>query len=392
MHFKRAYLAKYSQLNHLNITYIRIRNVLSLMPNCKTFQGWIFLFFCSVSFSAFSQGIPGGGGGSGDQLEDEKNFQFVPIPYINYDRSLEFQFGALPMAMYKVNQKDTISPASISGVFGMYTSNKSWFALGFQQLYLNEDRWRITLAAGGGSINFQTYAGAPFNQFVKYNTGVNFFYLEAQRKVFEDFYLGLAYIYTEFGTQFVEGGNTPTKYLNGIGPVVSYDKRDDVYYPHHGTYTNGNWNSYPEFLGNDSTSNRIEVDHTNYFSTRQEKDVIAARFYGGFGIGSVPFEQQFIVGQEDIRGYSQGKYRGEQMVALQGEYRWNFANRWSAVGFAGVATVFNTLNGENDGAILPGIGTGFRYNVLEKYHMNVGLDFAVGKDDWGLYFRIGEAF
>jgi len=24
--------------------------------------------------------------------------------------------------------------------------------------------------------------------------------------------------------------------------------------------------------------------------------------------------------------------------------------------------------------------------------MNVGLDFAVGKDDWGLYFRIGEAF
>jgi len=361
------------------------------MPTYKSCKGWIIFLFSIVSFSAFSQGMPSGSGG-GEKIEDEKNFQFMPIPYINYDRSLEFQFGALPMAMYKVNKKDTISPASISGIFGMYTTNKSWFALGFQQLYLNEDRWRITLAAGGGSINFQTYAGAPFNQFVKYNTGVNFFYIEAQRKVFKDFYLGLAYIYSEFGTAFTEELKTPTKYMNGIGPVVSYDKRDDVYYPHHGSYSNGNWNSYPTFLGNDSVSNRIEIDHTNYFSSRQEKDVIAARFYGGFGIGSVPFEQQFVVGQEDIRGYSQGKYRGEQMVAIQGEYRWNFLERWSAVGFVGVATVFNTLGGENDGSFLPGIGTGFRYNVLEKYHMNVGLDFAVGKDDWGLYFRIGEAF
>ena len=178
--------------------------------------------------------------------------------------------------------------------------------------------------------------------------------------------MGLAYIYSEFGTAFTEELKTPTKYMNGIGPVVSYDKRDDVYYPHHGSYSNGNWNSYPTFLGNDSVSNRIEIDHTNYFSSRQEKDVIAARFYGGFGIGSVPFEQQFVVGQEDIRGYSQGKYRGEQMVAIQGEYRWNFLERWSAVGFVGVATVFNTLGGENDGSFLPGIGTGFRYNVFEK--------------------------
>ena len=231
------------------------------MPTYKSCKGWILFLFSIVSFSAFSQGMPSGSGG-GEKIEDEKNFQFMPIPYINYDRSLEFQFGALPMAMYKVNKKDTISPASISGIFGMYTTNKTWFALGFQQLYLNEDRWRITLAAGGGSINFQTYAGAPFNQFVKYNTGVNFFYIEAQRKVFKDFYLGLAYIYSEFGTAFTEELKTPTKYMNGIGPVVSYDKRDDVYYPHHGSYSNGNWNSYPTFLGNDSVSNRIEIDHT----------------------------------------------------------------------------------------------------------------------------------
>jgi outer membrane protein assembly factor BamA len=295
--------------------------------------------------------------------------------------------------MYKVNKKDTISPASITGLFGMYTTNETWFTLGFQQLYLKEDRWRITLAAGLGSINFQTYAGSPFNRYVKYNTGASFIYTQAQVRVIKDLYVGLAYIYTEFETEFGEGNiSTPKKYLNGIGPVIAYDKRDDVYYPRKGALSDASWTSYPAFMGNDSVSNRIELDHNQYFPARRNKDVVAARIYGGFGIGNVPFEQQFVVGGEDIRGYSEGKYRGDQVVALQGEYRWNFTNRWSLVGFAGIATVYGTLGGENDGAFLPGLGTGFRWTAVEKYHMNVGLDIAVGKDDWGLYFRIGEAF
>ena len=62
------------------------------------------------------------------------------------------------------------------------------------------------------------------------------------------------------------------------------------------------------------------------------------------------------------------------------------------VGFIGAATVFSAFNESDNGKILPGIGTGFRYNVFPKNHMNVGMDFAVGADDWGIYFKIGEAF
>ncbi|MFD2601999.1 hypothetical protein [Flavobacterium suzhouense] len=40
----------------------------------------------------------------------------------------------------------------------------------------------------------------------------------------------------------------------------------------------------------------------------------------------------------------------------------------------------------------PGIGAGYRYRVFKGMKFNVGLDGAVGKDDWGVYFRIGEAF
>ena len=62
------------------------------------------------------------------------------------------------------------------------------------------------------------------------------------------------------------------------------------------------------------------------------------------------------------------------------------------VGFAGAAMVFSGVNEEDDGKLLPWAGAGFRYNVFPENHMNVGVDIAVAKDDWGIYFRIGEAF
>jgi hemolysin activation/secretion protein len=148
-------------------------------------------------------------------------------------------------------------------------------------------------------------------------------------------------------------------------------------------------------MGNEFVSNKNDFDFNKYWSTRNKKNVIAARLFIGSGIGDLSFQQQYIVGTGsggDIRGYTQGTYRGDQLYAVTGEYRWNFHKTLSAVGFFGLATVTNSFNEDHNGLILPGIGTGFRVNVAPEYHMNVGMDIAAGKDDWGLYFRIGEAF
>ena len=60
------------------------------------------------------------------------------------------------------------------------------------------------------------------------------------------------------------------------------------------------------------------------------------------------------------------------------------------MGFAGVATVFEGLNETDDGKLFP--GAAIRFTAFTENHMNVGFDAAVGDGDWGLYFRIGEAF
>jgi len=353
----------------------------------------IFILFTFFSIQSYSQGLPSGGGDGSSDL-GEKNFSFVPIPFINYSRSIGFAFGALPMAMYKLNPKDTISPASMTGLLGMYTTNETWFAMFFQRFYLSEDDWRVTAAGGLGSINFQFFLDLPGAGYIDYNTQADFLFGEVQRRIFGKLYGGVHYTYTAFDTSF--GSDTTVSLgrtvLHGIGAKLSFDKRNDVYYPRNGSISELDWTSYPGFIDNEYESNKIELDHNQYFSSRKKKDVIAARFYGGFGIGDLSFEQQFVVGKQDIRGYSQGKYRGDYLLAAQGEYRWNFHEKMSAVGFFGLATVFGSINESDEGVILPGIGTGIRYNVFPKYHMNVGIDIAAGKDDWGFYFRVGEAF
>lgn len=325
------------------------------------------------------------------------DFKFAPIPYMSYDRTLGLSVGALPMMMYRVDKQDTISPQSVSGAMGFYTTNESWFAIQFNKLHLKEDKWRVMLGAGIGSFNYQFYLESlldfDINRYIDYQTDMKFLFVQGQRKVIDNLYLGLNLKYVAFDNTFdVLGGIQNDTEMYGLGMMTLYDKRDDVYYAREGFLTDVKYNGFPKFMGNDSTSHKIEISYNHYLGMRQNKDVLAMRFYGGFGLGDVEFNQQLIIGNSDIRGYTQGQYRGDQLAAVQAEYRWNPHEKISGVGFVGVATVFNSINASDNGKLRPGAGVGFRYLVFPDSHMNVGLDAAVGKEDWGVYFRIGEAF
>lgn len=346
-----------------------------------------------VALNSNAQNISmGGGSGAGDS-DGTENFKFMPIPYLSYDRSIGFQLGLLPMAMYTLNKKDTVSPQSVSGLMGIYTTNKSWFVLAFSKFFLKEDKWRLGIGAGIVSVNFQTYVDVPVGGFIDYNTSADFFKIKAQRRIAGKIFLGLHYTYSAYNTRF-EGIDEPNiTYLNGLGLILSRDSRDNVYYPVSGGESEIDWITYPVSINEQGDVNKIELSHNHFIGVKDNRDIVALRVYIGFGVGEpIPFEQQFIVGQTDIRGYTQGKYRGNAKYTLQGEYRWNFRERFGLVGFFGLATISGANNEADNGVILPGIGAGFRYTAFEKNHFNVGLDAAAGKDDWGIYFRIGEAF
>ncbi len=273
----------------------------------------IIIFLCSIPLT-YSQK-------NAKKTKESKKVNIVPVPYIGYNRTYDFMVGAVPMLMYKIDENDSISPASLTGAMGVYTTNKSWFTAVFSKLYLKEDRWRITVGAGLGTMNSQFLQSAEVNQFIDYQSGADFFKLEVQRKIVTDLYLGVNYLYTKFDNEFEF--ETPVKdkvSLNALGLVFLWDKRDDVYYPKAGHKMTINYNSYPSFMGNEEESNQINMKYNVYIPLKSNRDVWASRAYAGFGIGDVAFNNLLVVGGTDLRGYSQGEYRGKQLIAAQTEY------------------------------------------------------------------------
>jgi outer membrane protein assembly factor BamA len=350
----------------------------------------LLLIVLSTPLYLSGQGLGGGMGGESRRIDGRA--KFMPIPYINYDRSFGFTAGAVPLLMFNPVEKDTISPSSIVGMVGTYSTSKTWFLMGFGVFFLNEDRWRITTAGGTGTVFYQFYLDFGPGFWIPYQSEASFYVLKVERKIWDDLYGGVSYIHANVVTSTENLPLSDTLALNGIGLSLSFDQRSNPHYPRKGYLSNIKYNSFPEFFGNENSSHKLEFDHNHYFPVRDDMDVLAARAFVGIGLGELDFNQQYIVRDLDIRGYTQGAFRGENLVAAQTEYRWNFHRRWGAVGFAGVATVLEALNESDSGKLLPGAGAGIRFRAFPETNFSVGIDVAAGVDDWGIYFQIGEAF
>ncbi len=331
---------------------------------------------------------------AGNTKEKEKRVDFSLMPYLSYNRNLKLMFGLVPMMMYKINPKDSISPKSLTGIAAITSTNGSYALAFFNKFYFKEDKWRASLYAFTGDLSSQFYVDNLFNpRFYDYTTDVQSVGLKLQRKVFNGLYVGLGYHYSKYKTVYEDTIQPEaTTETNGIETSIQYDRRNSVYYPTTGKLSILKWVAFPTWFGNSVNANKIETEYNQYIPLRNNKDVLATRFSGTFGLGDIAFEQQISVGGKDIRGYSQGKYRGDGLLTIQAEYRYNFFKRMGVVGFLGAATVYGSETKNFNGLILPGAGIGFRYQAFEKIKFNIGIDAAFGRDDWSVNFRIGECF
>ena len=338
----------------------------------------------------------GSGGDGGFEPDSTKKLKIAAIPVVNYDPSLGFIAGALGMGFYRLNLEDTISPPSVTGFMGMYTSNKTWGGFAFQQFYIKEDTWRATAAFGLADVNFQIYVDMlpPGGGFIGYNTAVSFFYLKGQRAVIKDLFGGIHYIYYRANTAFDLPGvpaETGFNDFHGLGVNAENDSRDNVNNPSDGWNIPLDISFYTKALGSSHNYNTYELSVNNYLRLNSS-GILASRFHMAVSSGDVPFTGKNVVMGTDIRGYTNGKHRATQVYALQTEYRWNFYKKWGAVFFAGVATAVEKPGDLSFEGLLPAVGTGLRYMMIPDENINIGIDVAAGKADWGIYFNITEAF
>ncbi len=324
----------------------------------------------------------------------EKKVHITGLPIISFDRSKGTGFGGMGMAFFKFGNRPDTKPSSVM-LSGKVTTQKNWHASAMASLYFSGDRFRLMTGAGYMNSNFQTYEMIDqANVEVPYNNHGGFFVVMPSMRVWNRLYVG-------FGGQMFKShldmdmpdpqtDSISVSWMNSLAASVQFDQRDSPYNPAGGINTSLRFNYFPDWMKNVDTYYKMHAEF-NIYNRLSPSMVLASRAALNVGLGGLPFQGQNYIGNRDIRGYTKGAYRGDQTYAVQSELRWNFYHRWGAVGFFGLALA-TTPKDNYVSPLLPGGGAGLRYMILPVYNINLGIDAALGRDDWGVYFRIAEAF
>jgi hemolysin activation/secretion protein len=155
---------------------------------------------------------------------------------------------------------------------------------------------------------------------------------------------------------------------------------------------------YDPTWGSDFSFSTI-VSDTRIFRPINKRDVLAFQLFGQFTTsGQAPFNQLALMGGESImRGYYLGRYRDENLLATQIEYRFlplplGFTKRLGAAAFLATGQVFGEANQLRLQDFLPTGGLGLRYLLFPKKDIYTRLDVAFTREGPGFYFFIGESF
>jgi hypothetical protein len=339
------------------------------------------------------------------EAELKPEFIVAPIPFYSPGMG-----GGLSLAggyIFPVDPSDKVSPPSIVGLGGFYSSSGSWGVGGAAKLNLDEDRWRLTLGAAHASINTDFYgigsAAGQSGKSIELNQTFTGGDVEVLRQTVPHFYVGVRYLITDMKTSIRRNDQTAFPWLPNIerdgnltiaagGLRLLYDDTDSQFYPTKGGVADFRANFFTEALGSDRDFQVYSLALEHYLSLGPS-DVLAMRGFGRYAAGNVPFWALSSFGiHNDLRGYDVGRYRDKMMLAGQLELRHQFSPRWTGVAFAGVGEVATDLHSLKFDTLLPSVGLGIRYALSKAQHIGLRLDVAWGLDGWAVYFGVGEAF
>jgi outer membrane protein assembly factor BamA len=327
--------------------------------------------------------------------------------------------------VFPINKRDEVSPPSTVGVGGVFTNNGSKaLALG-GRIYLKQDRYRLATAFGTASVNADIYGvgkvAGDKGTYVPLNTDGTGFLGEALYGIRKGVFIGVrsqwrnlrlsldqeklndpdrGYQAPEDVAKVIEqiGQELLRQQTVSFGPRFQWDTRDSTFYPKKGLFMDLNMDFFSTGVGSKWSYQYYKVGFNKYNSIG-EHSVIAFRGMGCAAFGDrVPIYDLCLFGsQNDIRGYSAGRYQDRRMFATQAEYRYTlpfkgFMGKFGVVGFVGVGAVGRTYGDMAWGDLLPGGGAGVRFRMLKKQPINFRVDYGLGKVGHTLSIGILEAF
>ena len=331
------------------------------------------------------------------------DFVIAPLPI----SSPALGTGIVPIVGYifPLSTRDQVSPPSVIGGAGLVTDNGSRaFALA-GNFYFKRDRYHAAAVYAHGNLNYNLYgigtAAGNADQKLPLTQKGQLFFGEFLRRVGWKFFLGPRFFSGDsIITIRTSGGGVPPPAdlglrtnLRAVGAHLQRDTRPNRFYPRNGTLLDFTADFFSKDLGSKYSFKSYRFNFSK-FASLGKKQVLAYNLgICGTG-GQPPFYGNCAYGTNNqLRGYTAGRYLDRYMVSTQLEYRLELPKRFGIVGFGGIGEVvpggdqlFKSRN------FLPSGGGGIRFVLSKQYHVNLRADAAVGKNGHTWALGVGEAF
>lgn len=191
-----------------------------------------------------------------------------------------------------------------------------------------------------------------------------------------------------------------TEFASGITFNYIYDSRKNSINAEQGTYLNVIYRPNLTAFGNDYTWRSLVVDGRKYIKFPANSDnVLAFWTYEWLTLsGNPPYLMLPNTGGDPYsntgRGYIQGRFRGNDMAYVEGEYRYGITPNGLLGGVVFVNAQSFTEQGSNKfETIAPGYGAGIRIKLDKYSRTNICLDYGFGLNgNGGVFVNIGEVF
>lgn len=340
-----------------------------------------------------------------------KRFSLLPLPVIYYTPETRLAYGAALTATFRF-RKDSITARPSQVTFGMaHTQNKQWlFYLPFQVFY-DQNRYFVNGEAGYYRYSYYFF-GAGQREVPRELYSVDFprIRVNAFRRIAHlkqgNLYAGLRYQYEDYRVNKTEPGGllaTGTvpggrgSRLSGGGLGLFFDARDAVFFPRRGLVADlsvlvRNRAVAQNPADASTTFDRYALDVTSYHSLGAQT-VLALNYWGSFTVGESPFNAMSLIGSaKRMRGYYEGRYRDQNAALIQAELRFSVYKRLGAVAFGAVGLLGDQRQLLRTNDPKGAYGAGLRFTVNRRDHVNIRVDYGLGRQSSGLYVTIGEAF
>lgn len=335
--------------------------------------------------------------------------QFLIYPTLAYAPETSWELGLSSLYVFYANRDTSNRLSEING-FTFFTFENQYGIWFDHALYTNKNKWFFL-----GRSRFQSfpllYYGIGPKSSPEYIARVdaNQILLKERvlRKLRNNLYLGIELDLQRLSSvnfvaapennlsELPRGSEGSTNF--GIGLGLVYDNRHNILNVRKGFFSELAFLRYDPIWGSTFGFSSL-VSDTRIYHPVNVRNVLAAQLLSQMNFGEVPFNQMALMGGESImRGYYLGRFRDENQLATQIEYRFlplplGFSNRWGAAIFAGTGTVYDHFKNISFDDVVWSAGGGIRFLLFPKKDIFTRLDVAFTKEGPGFYIFIGEAF